>query len=334
MKAGDILVTFILYRPVVSKYSIRTALSVSADVSPCGLIRPAAILRQMDSALWLHPTLPSLLFLSSGSHDGFCVSQSLAITALRPEQFPLQRVSGVRKLDEVSLRNLWAHVWLADVGSSSLTFGTLIEGTCRNGLPSPLAVASRKFVRVDAGVPSKWTPSERALLDAALADGPGKAALKALSSWDGTVLDAGPARSFEDANLSCLLPNTGRLLGSTMEMLSNLLRVCSTRVLPRHLNAANHVDHAALVEMAEDARTLIPRNDTCRVGSISASVPKSASRSKESRVLRVNYLAASHLGDEIEAFCAPDGKLVVLRVSSKNRNCSEKIDVCAVEFSI
>lgn len=242
-------------------HSCAAAISVSADVSVRGVLKPGALLRQIDSALWIS---------GLGSHfagnqsDAYCVAQALHIVPFAREAAGLPNL--IERVEPDSPHGdpgLCVLTWLSAVGSASADVGAVMASE-RGGV---FAAATRKFVRVGHnGRPANWTPAERGILD------------------ELRLRDAHAAHELLHESEVVSLPPIERLAapadGSMTEPMFH------TVVLPHHMGAAGHLDHSVLYEWAYDAHILNDGEPT--------EDPSFALSSC------ISYMRAAQLGDTVE----------------------------------
>ena len=247
-------------------HTCSACISVSADVSLRGVLRPAPIMRQIDHALWMSGLGKHLA--GEGGGDAFCVAQSVHLEPFARRRAGLPQVSVLVDGSEL-LRGplpdpaLRIATWVESVGASSVSFGS----ACTSSSGEVFALASRKFVRVgESGRPVNWTGAQSAALDAARSAD--EAASRALLSAGGS------------------LPAIQRLSPPAAEAVHAAAPILRTVALPSRIGSGGHLDHAALLEWAHDAHVLC----------------SGAAAEDEARPLSacISYLGQARRGDEVE----------------------------------
>ena len=257
-------------------HSCTATISLSADVALGNQIRPAPLLRHIDSAMWLSGG-GSRLFDDGEAADAFCVAASLQlVTSPTAAGLPLT------VLDiQPSNPTLRIFTWLSSIGGSSVTFASAVASS--HAEPRTFATAQRKFVRVSSrGRPTDWSPEQRSALEAQCAADADMAT--------GLLEQRAPLHP----DLPARLPELLRLAVPAPD--APTTRMLTTTVLPHNFGCGGHLDHAALLEWTHDAHVLSPSTD--QAGSDAAPTALTAS---------INYVGPCaayprppELADEIE----------------------------------
>ena len=243
-------------------HSYAAAVSASADVSLDGMLRPAPLLRQIDSAFWCSGFGGHFIDEQDARGDAFCVAQALRVA---PNARKQAGILGVREVGTAHLDpGLRVLSWLSSVGDSSANFCAAMAG----GDGTFFASATRKYVRVGAsGRPTSWTASQRARLEEARE-----------ADREATALVCGgmPAALHP-------LPPIERLATPPADELSPVFR---TLALPHNMGSGGHLDHATLFEWAYDAFVLT----------------RGGGKEDTSRALAgsIGYVGQAACGDEVE----------------------------------
>jgi len=241
-------------------------------------MRPAPLMRQVDSALWISGLGRLLVQDAKSPVDLFCVAQSLHITPHACAAASLPNFQQEDFLQDGATGHadptLRIHTFLASIGASSADFGAAITNADGRRV---IATAMRKFVRVSGpdGRPLPWTADELARLDEA------------------QRADAATAKALLDGD-AARLPSIERL--STPDTDSGAVSLLRTTALPHNIGAGGHLDHASLLEWAHDAHVL-------RNGGVSAT-PRRGSAADGIFSVAISYLGQGKVGDEIEVVAA------------------------------
>ena len=224
-------------------HSNTATISLSADVAVGALIRPAPLLRQIDSAMWLSGG-GNRLAAGGEAADAFCVAASIRLApSVAAAGLPLTVFS--MPPSDPSLR---IFTWLSEVGGSSVTFGSAVASESSE----VFATTQRKFVRVASnGRPANWSAEQRATLEADCeADAIEASNLLARLHPDLLACSADNSNALPEL-LRLSVPD--RASGESESPPGRLLK---TTVLPHNFGCAGHLDHASLFEWVHDAYVL------------------------------------------------------------------------------
>jgi hypothetical protein len=291
---------------VLSNSSLTASVRISSDleIGSC-FLRHSSALRILDNHLHTTNLLPrpdvsnSSSSSSSKRKDIFCIGQ--AVTCYRQPSL-LDELHKFSNQDDQSNNGARTHVWVADAGSSAITFGGAITFA---GMT--LATSSRIFIRVDVSSaggtpqPIKITDTERSTmyntnhrkeendndLDGSIQFGHAIPKMNKISLLD----DNGDDWNNNDNNK--VIYRSPLIAGE---------EVLSVIVGPQHINHGNHVDHAFLADTAFHALFLGGRGSPDCGGDELLEMPIDQS------TLRVQYMNPGKIGQELRCH-VKDGKI-------------------------
>jgi len=265
-----------------------TSLRISSDLDGKYLVRHAAALRIMDHTLHISGIIGKA---PNYTHNWLCITNAVTV-------FPREHFLQESFLYCDDIRSL---IWVASVGTgSSVTFGhaiTMKDSIC-------LATASRVFVRYDpkTNKAAPFTEEERGIF-------------VQNHSRLGRTPDKCLSIDFE----KYILPEAKRLEAAPLQNQFREQSILTVRIGPQHVNFANHVDHAFLLETASHALFL---RDTMIHAKNEGLAPTT---------LVVNYKSSAELNQYLHCFTY-DNKAIIYS-SVDERNCSKKDPVLVAEIS-
>ena len=285
---------------VLTNSSLTASVRISSDleIGSC-FLRHSSALRILDNHLHTtnllpRPAVSNSISSSSKTIDIYCIGQ--AVTCYRQPSL-LDELHKFSNQDQTNNNKSGAttHIWVADVGSSAITFGGAITFA---GMT--LATSSRIFIRVDVssgGIPRpiKITDNERSTMytihrgeeNDIVQFGHAIPKMKKMSLLD----EDGDDENNNDPNkVICRSPLTA---GE---------EVLSVMVGPQHINHGNHVDHAFLADTAFHALFLGGRGSPDCGGDELLEMPIDQS------TLRVQYMNPGKIGQELRCH-VKDGKI-------------------------